>query len=467
MKKKFVCNNCSANFTKWQGKCLECGEWGTITEEVTEAVAYGMTKVVKDGEASLSVHGGKPLMLKTFNSFEDAAKSIRIPTKINELDQVLGGGLVVGSAILIGGEPGIGKSTLLIQIINQMKNLNILYVTAEESCDQVVMRAQRLKMGNFSHAHLISSSSVEDIIATIEKNSKLDLLIIDSIQTIATNQIASIPGSVSQVKATSNILINYCKNRNISLILVGHITKDGQLAGPKILEHMVDCVLYFESDSEYQFRILRAIKNRFGSVNELGIFEMMDYGLQEIQNPSMVLLANKSLNSGSVIFAGIEGMRSILNEIQALVTKSFAPIPRRYVIGWDSNRLAMIIAVLEKRYKLKISSCDIYLTVSGGFKITEPAADLAVAVAIISAATLKPVPQNAVFFGELNLSGAVRQVVKSENRIKECQKMNLTNIFCPKAATKTHIISNILDIKKVFAPINTEELENVMEENVL
>lgn len=459
MKKTYICNNagCGAQYAKWQGKCSECGEWGSVSEEIVSSGSYGMTKTIKNGEAEMSLAGGNSITLKSFNDFDELTPSIRINTNIQELDQVLGGGIVLGSAILIGGEPGIGKSTLLIQIINKLTNLNILYVTAEESCAQVSLRAQRLKMTDMNHAHLISSSSLEDIIATLEKNNKIELLIIDSIQTIATSQLPGIPGSISQVKATSNILINYCKNRNISLIIIGHITKDGQLAGPKILEHMVDCVLYFESDTNYQFRILRAIKNRFGSVNELGIFEMLDSGLKEITNPSALLISNQSFNSGSVIFAGIEGMRPILSEIQALTTKSMAPIPRRYVVGWDANRLSMIIAVIEKRCNLKISNCDIYLTVSGGLKITEPAADLAVAAAIISALLRKPLPKHSAFFGEINLSGDIRQVNKSEPRIKESKKMKISKIYCPKSNIKNHNITNIMELKRIFDNIQAEE----------
>ena len=460
MQKIFICNNCGEKFPKWKGKCSNCFEWNSVSEETVKNSSYGITQTNRNGEVQLGLTGGNAINLKKFNEFDkNTYSSIRINTKINELDQVLGGGIVVGSAILIGGEPGIGKSTLLIQIINQLDTINTLYVTAEESCAQVSLRAQRLKMSNFQNASLISTSSLEDIIATIEKNNKFQLLIIDSIQTIATNQISSIPGSISQVKAVSNILINYCKNHNISLIIVGHITKDGQIAGPKILEHMVDCVLYFETDNEYKFRILRAIKNRFGSVNELGIFEMMDYGLQEISNPSEMLIANQSFTSGSVIFAGVEGVRPILNEIQSLVIKSFLPVPRRYVIGWDANRLSMIIAVLEKRCNIRLANCDIYLTVAGGLRIQEPAADLAVAAAILSTFWQKPIPKHTAFFGEINLSGDIRQVNKSNERIKECQKMNISNILCPKSNKQKNCITNINQLKNFFISIEQEEKE--------
>lgn len=435
---------------------MECSSWNTISEEMIEISSFGVKKSNKNGEIELGLSGGNAVNLKSFNCSNDLHLHIRVKTSINELDQVLGGGIVIGSAILIGGEPGIGKSTLLIQIIDKLHNLKIFYVTAEESAAQISLRAQRLKMSNFDHAHMITSSSVEDIIATIEKNEKINILIIDSIQTIASNQISSIPGSISQVKATSNILINYCKNRNISLIIIGHITKDGQIAGPKILEHMVDCVLYFETDTNYQFRIIRSIKNRFGNVNELGIFEMTDTGLREVDNPSQTLIANHSYTSGSVIFAGIEGMRPILNEIQALVIKSFIPVPRRYVIGWDPNRLSMIIAVLEKRCGIKISSYDIYLTVSGGLKIQEPAADLAVAAALISAFLRKPILKYSAFFGEINLSGDVRQVNKSDIRVKECLKMNIANIYAPRPKSK-HNISKIIHLQKIFNEIESTE----------
>jgi DNA repair protein RadA/Sms len=358
---------------------------------------------------------------------------MRTKTPIEELNRVLGGGLVSGSAILIGGDPGIGKSTLLLQLSTSLSksDMGCLYITGEESINQIKLRAERLDIKD-NKTGLLAATNVEDIISTIDQNKeKLDLVVIDSIQTIATNELSSSPGTVSQIRASAHILINYAKQNNITLLLACHVNKDGQLAGPKVLEHMVDTVLYFEGDHNNHFRILRSIKNRFGGVNEIGVFEMTSKGLMEISNPSELFLMERENNvTGSAVFAGIEGSRPLLIEVQALIAPTNMATPRRSVVGWDSNRLSMIIAVLGVRFGLNLASHEVYLSVAGGLRITEPAADLAVAAALISAASNKPLPQGSIFFGEVGLSGEVRKVSQTEARIKEATKLGFQQMYC-------------------------------------
>ena len=418
-KKQFACAACGSISAKWMGQCPDCMEWGTISEEILSASKIGVSKI---GNA------------QTLQSLSDEVEStIRVKTPIEELNRVLGGGLVSGSAILIGGDPGIGKSTLLLQLSSRLSqnDMGCLYITGEESTNQIKLRAARLGIKD-NKTGLLSATNVEDIISTIDKNKQgVDLVVIDSIQTIATSDLSSSPGTVSQIRACSNMLINYAKQNNITLLLACHVNKDGQLAGPKVLEHMVDTVLYFEGDHNNHFRILRSIKNRFGGVNEIGVFEMTAKGLIEISNPSELFLMERENNvSGSAVFAGIEGSRPLLIEIQALIAPTNMATPRRSVVGWDNNRLSMIIAVLGVRFGLNLAAHEVYLSVAGGLRITEPAADLAVAAALISAASNTPLPKGSIFFGEVGLSGEVRKVSQTEARVKEASKLGFKQIYC-------------------------------------
>jgi DNA repair protein RadA/Sms len=418
-KSTYSCTSCGSVSSKWMGQCLECLEWGTITEEAASASKIMVPKT------------GNVQEIHTLNGKIES--TIRTKTPIEELNRVLGGGLVAGSTILIGGDPGIGKSTLLLQLCTSLANSNIgcLYITGEESTNQIKLRAQRLGV-NDNKTGLLAATNVEDIISTIDQNKKqLNVVIVDSIQTVASSEFSSAPGTVSQIRACAHQLIYYAKQNNITLLLACHVNKDGQIAGPKVLEHMVDTVLYFEGDHNNHFRILRSIKNRFGGVNEIGVFEMSSHGLIEISNPSELFLMERENNvSGSAVFAGIEGSRPLLIEIQALIAPTNMATPRRSVVGWDNNRLSMIIAVLGVRFGLNLSSHEVYLSVAGGLRITEPAADLAVAAALISAAGNKPLPQGSIFFGEVGLSGEVRRVSQTEARIKEATKLGFTSMYC-------------------------------------
>lgn len=438
---QYVCQDCGATYRKWAGKCESCGEWGTVTEETG----------VRSFSKSKSDTIGKKLDLTTIDGSSDPEP--RKTTNIKELDRVLGGGLVKGSAILIGGDPGIGKSTVLLQLVANMakNNSNCLYITGEESVEQVRIRAKRLGvLGN--SAKLSSATSVSDILATL-KNEKYDVVVIDSIQTMFVDGIESAPGTVSQVRMAAHELINQTKQSGAALILVGHVTKEGQIAGPKVLEHMVDTVLYFEGDRGNQFRILRSVKNRFGAANEIGVFEMTDKGLMEVENPSSLFISGKAGEvSGSVIFAGIEGTRPVMVEIQALVSPSQMATPRRAVVGWDSNRLAMILAVLQTRCGIKLADKEVYLNVAGGLRIGEPAADLAVAAAIISAVSNIVIASEGVVFGEIGLSGEVRPVGQSELRIKEAAKLGFKHGIVPvgtKYKSKDFILKEIKYISQL------------------
>jgi DNA repair protein RadA/Sms len=361
---------------------------------------------------------------------------------------------------LIGGDPGIGKSTLLLQLTSDLADIGVksLYVTGEESASQVKLRASRLRAFSKT-SYVLAATNVHDIIATIDKLGKeISLVVIDSIQTIYSDDFSAAPGTVSQIRAATHELITYAKTHNIILLLVGHVTKDGQLAGPKVLEHMVDTVLYFEGDASYHYRILRSIKNRFGSVNEIGVFEMTGNGLKEVKNPSELFLMERENNvSGISVFAGMEGSRPILVEVQALITPTNMVTPRRSVVGWDPNRLSMILAVLSVRYGLNLSSYEVYLSIAGGLKITEPAADLAVAAASVSAASNNPLPKASVFFGEIGLSGEVRKVTQVDSRINEATKLGFNKIFCAmhpyNEITKANAIAHV-KLLSMFANSN-------------
>lgn len=413
----FICQNCGAIHTKWSGKCSECGEWNTITEEKEEG---GL--ITNNTDISKTLTNGKDIVFENLD--KEITETPRYDTGINELNRVLGGGLVNGSVVLIGGDPGIGKSTLLLQTLCSLVNLglNALYISGEESVNQVKIRAQRLQLSK-TDLKVASATCVNDIIKALLKEQP-QVVVIDSIQTIFNPEITSAAGTVSQVRVCGGELINIAKTKNIVMLIVSHVNKDGQIAGPKVLEHMVDTVLYFEGDKDYQFRILRSIKNRFGAANEIGIFEMHDTGLYEISNPSQLFLSSREdLVSGSVVFGGIEGTRPLLAEIQALIAPSYMPSPRRAVVGWDQNRLSMLIAVLSTRFGTNLYDKEVYLNIVGGLKINEPAADLAVATALISAYKDMAIPRDWVFMGEIGLSGEIRMVSQVEYRLKEAEKL--------------------------------------------
>jgi DNA repair protein RadA/Sms len=418
-KRQYVCNNCGAITHKWFGKCFDCEQYNTITEEVISKLASNQ---VQSGQI------GQVLQIQNLNT--ELKDKERILSPNLELNRILGGGLVRGSVILIGGEPGIGKSTLLLQLVISLAqiNLNCLYVTGEESVEQVKLRAKRLQ-DDSANVALLAETNLENIKTTALNYSNLDLIIIDSVQTICSDQISGAPGTVSQIKIVAHELIQYAKQQNVILILVGHVTKDGQIAGPKVLEHMVDTVLYFESDQNYYLRILRAIKNRFGGVGEIGVFEMSERGLIEVSNPSELFISARSQAiAGSSVFAAIEGSRPFLIEIQALLAPCNMPMPRRSTVGWDLNRLSMILAVLSVRCKINLANFEVYLNVAGGFRISEPAGDLAVAAAIISSILNVALPLNSVFFGEISLSGEVRPVSQINTRIAEAKKLGFDMI---------------------------------------
>ncbi|VBB69134.1 DNA repair protein RadA [invertebrate metagenome] len=425
----FVCQSCGASRVRWAGRCDACGSWNSLVEEVRPVVApKGLD----------TVRGGRPLTFFGLNS--PCEGPARLLTGIGELDRVCGKGLVAGSALLVGGDPGIGKSTLLLQACAALSGLaeeciraRAIYISGEEAVDQVRLRAVRLGLAQ-TRVELAAATSVRDILCTLDAAQPLIpvVLVIDSIQTMFVDTLDSAPGTVAQVRAAGHELIRLAKRSGLVSFLVSHVTKEGMIAGPRVLEHMVDTVLYFEGERGHPFRILRAVKNRFGPTNEIGVFEMTDEGLVEVTNPSALFLAERRGNmSGSCVFAGIEGTRPMLVEIQALVGQTGLSTPRRAVVGWDGNRLAMVLAVLDVRCGLTLGARDIYLNVAGGLRITEPAADLAVAAALVSAATDVPVTADMVVFGEIGLSGEVRSVAQGETRLKEAAKLGFTQAMIP------------------------------------
>ncbi len=412
----YTCTACGAGHPKWSGRCDACGAWNTLVEEA----ASGPRAAPK----------GRALPLTDLATAE--APPPRTEAGVAELDRVLGGGLVPASAVLVGGDPGIGKSTLLLQAAARFARggLKVIYVTGEESAAQVRMRARRLGLTE-SPVRLAAHTSLRDVLATLEEEAP-SLAVIDSIQTMWLDTVDAAPGSVSQVRACAHELTSLAKRRGTAVVMVGHVTKEGAIAGPRVVEHMADTVLYFEGDRGHQFRILRAVKNRFGPADEIGVFEMTGKGLVEVKNPSALFLADRgSPVPGSVVFAGIEGTRPILCEIQALVAPSAPGQTRRSVVGWDGGRLAMILAVLDARAGLPFAGLDVYLNVAGGLRITEPAADLAVAMALVSAQSQRPLDPQSVVFGEISLSGALRPVAQTENRLKEAQKLGFTSAILP------------------------------------
>ena len=425
----FVCQACGAIHAKWNGRCDECGSWNTMVEEVES-----------DGPPKSAAQGPKGRKIEFVGLSGSSAPAPRRGTGIAEFDRVCGGGLVPGSVILLGGDPGIGKSTLLLQVAAALgvaatdgvggPQPRSIYISGEEAIDQVRLRATRLGVAHAS-VQLAAATNVRDIIASLEATGS-GLVIIDSIQTMFLDTLDSAPGTVSQVRACAQELIRLAKRSGFTVILVGHVTKEGVIAGPRVLEHMVDTVLYFEGERGHQFRILRGVKNRFGPTDEIGVFEMTDAGLSEVPNPSALFLAERRGDiSGAAVFAGMEGTRPVLVEIQALVAPTPLGTPRRAVVGWDTARLAMIMAVLDARCGLAIGANDVDLNVAGGLKISEPAADLAVAAALISACTKRPVPANVVVFGEIGLSGEIRAVSQTDARLKEAGKLGFGRAVTP------------------------------------
>lgn len=419
----FVCQNCGSITSRWIGKCEGCEEWNTIVEEVAEATTHkGLGPKAK---------GGRALELLDLKG-KDHKILPRLISGIGEFDRVTGGGLVPGSALLIGGDPGIGKSTLLLQVVCALGNRNTrcIYVSGEEAVDQVRLRASRLGLSD-AKVELASATNVRDIAATMESED-IGLIVVDSIQTMYIDTVDSAPGTVTQVRTAAQELVRIGKKNNIIVIFVGHVTKDGQIAGPRVLEHLVDTVLYFEGDRSHQFRILRAVKNRFGPTDEIGVFEMVNEGLAEVENPSALFLAQRQSDvAGSSVLAALEGTRPVLVEVQALVAPSPLGTPRRAVIGYDSGRLSMILAVLEARCGLQMGMNDIYLNIAGGIRISEPAADMAVAAAILSAWNGTPLPNDMVFFGEVGLAGEIRQVSQPDLRLKEAAKLGFKKACLP------------------------------------
>jgi DNA repair protein RadA/Sms len=430
---QYVCQDCGAIAPKWAGRCEGCGAWNSLVEESTQSAPGGLSGGGLSGGRARA--GGK---IAFVDLESESQPRPRLTCGIAEFDRVTGGGLVPGSAVLVAGDPGIGKSTLLLQVAarlaaqggpSEAMNNSCAYISGEESIDQVRLRARRMGLAK-APVQLASATSVRDMVASLDHPTGPAVVIVDSVQTLYIDSLESAPGTVSQVRAAAQELIRLAKKRGFSLLLVGHVTKEGLIAGPKVLEHMVDTVLTFEGDRGHHFRILRAVKNRFGPTDEIGVFEMTDEGLQEVANPSALFLAERRGNiAGAAVFAGLEGTRPLLVEIQALVSASPLATPRRAVVGWDSGRLAMVLAVLEARCGLALAGQEVYLNVAGGLRIGEPAADLAVAAALVSAATGQEVPEQTVIFGEIGLSGEIRPVSQVELRLKEAEKLGFTRAW--------------------------------------
>jgi DNA repair protein RadA/Sms len=417
----FVCQSCGAASARWSGRCDACGAWNALVEEGAAARPRSSRKG--------RLFAVEPLKGETH-------EAPRLGCGIAEFDRVTGGGLVRGSVLLLGGDPGIGKSTLLIEVAAAFARgrHRAVYISGEEAVAQVRLRAERLGLGDAA-VEVAAETSVEDIVATLSHGTAPRLLIIDSIQTMWTQTVEAAPGTVTQVRGSAAELIRFAKRTGAAVVLVGHVTKDGQIAGPRVVEHMVDAVLSFEGEGSHQFRILRAIKNRFGPTDEIGVFEMTGTGLREVPNPSELFLSERDLGSpGTAVFAGIEGTRPLLVEIQALVAPTTLGTPRRAVVGWDPSRLSMVLAVLEAHCGIRLSGHDVYLNVAGGLRIQEPAADVAAAAALVSSLARAPLPADAVYFGEVSLSGAVRPVSQTAARLKEAQKLGFAKAIAPDSA---------------------------------
>lgn len=453
-KSKFIytCNQCGYESSKWNGKCPSCGAWNSFEEELADTTAAG-------GGASLV---NAPDLYDSILELADIGtdSDVRYDTGIGELNRVLGGGLVKGSLVLLGGEPGIGKSTLLLQICQFLgEEHSVLYVSGEESARQIKLRAKRLGVDT-ENLYILTANDAEAIAATIA-GSNIDIVIIDSIQTMSISRISSSPGSLTQVRECTNLFMRTAKAQEIPLIIVGHINKDGAIAGPKVMEHIVDAVLYFEGERHQSYRLLRAVKNRFGSTNEIGVFEMLDKGLAEVANPSQMLLSGRPLNvSGTCVSCVMEGSRPILAEVQALAAKTSYSAPRRMATGFDFNRLNIIIAVLEKRLGIFMGSLDVYLNIVGGFRLDEPAADLPVAMALYSGIMDRQIDESLVSFGEIGLGGEIRSVPHASQRIREAERMGFTKAVIPKQCMSAVDKENcnielipVSDLKQAFSVI--------------
>ena len=426
LKKRYVCQACGSVSPRWQGQCSDCAEWNTLVEDNSAVVtAFSAKHDLRSG--------GRAVELVGLDA--DVTLPDRLGTGIKEFDRALGGGLVAGSATLIGGDPGIGKSTLLLQAAAKLasRGLPVAYISGEEAADQVRLRARRLGLGS-APVKLAAATSVRDILTTLTETPSA-LVVIDSIQTMHSDLIEGAPGTVSQVRASAQELIRFAKETGTALVLVGHVTKDGSIAGPRVLEHMVDTVLSFEGERSHQYRILRAAKNRFGGTDEIGVFAMAEEGLEEVSNPSALFLTHRGeAVSGAVVFPALEGTRPVLVEIQALTVRlASGATPRRAVVGWDSGRLAMILAVLEARCGLSFSTAEVYLNIAGGYRVSDPAADLAVAAALVSALSERPVPAETVAFGEVALSGELRPVSHAPLRLKESAKLGFERAYVPRS----------------------------------
>jgi DNA repair protein RadA/Sms len=439
---QFICQNCGASYPKWTGKCDNCGEWNTLVEQAAPSV--GKSAVAK------SASSGHVLSPQTMQAIQTEETVMRMHTGYDDLDTVLGGGILPGGVVLMAGQPGIGKSTLLLQVASEVgKAHTVLYASGEESASQVKLRAQRLGANTREQLHFVASTSADDIAATI-RSGAYKLVIIDSIQTLSLDEITSAPGTVSQITNSSNVIIRAAKDAGAAVILVGHVTKEGSIAGPKVLEHLVDVVLQFEGDRYGGFKVVRAVKNRFGSTSEAAIFEMYEQGLRVVENPSAALLAERQNADGSVVMATLEGTRPLLVEIQALVNPTSFGYPKRTASGFDLNRLNLLIAVLERRTKLNLSDKDIYINVVGGLKLNDPAADLAICMAIASAAAGRRLGDELVVFGEVGLGGEIRSVQAADRRIAEAKKLGFSQAIAPKAAEKNSFIKGVKDLRQAL-----------------
>lgn len=434
----YVCTNCGASYSSWAGKCAQCGEWNTLQEEA----------VLDAGIAGGAISNGRALRSASVESLIERDQA-RLITGMQDVDVVLGGGIVAGSVNLIAGQPGIGKSTLLLQVADALaKNYRVLYVSGEESGHQIGLRAQRLGVEN-PKLQLATANSADDIAATI-MTKQYDLVVVDSIQTVTVGAVASAAGSVSQITNSTHLITSAAKQSGTAVVLVGHVTKEGSIAGPKVLEHVVDVVLQLEGDRYGGFKVLRAIKNRFGPTSEAGIFEMVGLGLQPVKNPSAALLAERQISDGSIVLATLEGTRPLLVEVQALVNKTSYGYPKRAASGIDLNRVNLLVAMLERRTKLNLAEQDIYINIVGGMKITEPAADLAVCLAIGSAAKGLQLKSNAVVFGEVGLSGEVRHVPLIDKRIAEAKKLGFEAAIGPKMTKPPTFLQSVPDVRSAL-----------------
>ena len=444
-KTRYVCQACGAVTPRWAGRCESCGEWNTITEQAAPQPV--------SGAKGKGLPEGRRLKLVALAGEDEAPP--RIHTAIAELDRAVGGGFVPGSAILIGGDPGIGKSTLLLQALAGMARAGkrCVYVSGEEAIAQIRLRARRLGVDE-SPVLLAAETNIADIISTLSEGERPDVVVMDSIQTLWSSVIESAPGTVSQLRAGTEALIRFAKKSGAVVLLVGHVTKEGQIAGPRVVEHMVDTVLYFEGDRGHQYRILRAVKNRFGPTDEIGVFEMAGSGLIEVENPSMLFMGDQEEQSaGSAVFAGMEGARPLMVEVQALAAPSALGTPRRAVVGWDSARLAMVMAVLETHGGVRIGGHDIYLNIAGGLRVREPAADLAAAAALVSSMSGAPLPPKTAIFGEIALSGVIRPSAQTRQRIREARKLGFERIITAPGAKGRGVreVAHVADLIALIA----------------